>query len=134
MILDLTHFRQGESTLSRRYDPPAFDGRSSQFRVVAPVVLQATVHKDKNRFRLVGTLTATLQLACSRCLEAFELPVGASFDLALPMKPLCREDCRGLCASCGANLNEETCDCQVRWEDPRLAGLKAVVTRNNDDA
>jgi uncharacterized protein len=176
MILDLTHLRQGETTLSRRYDPPAFDGRSSQFRVVAPVALQATVHKDKNRFRLVGTLTATLQLACSRCLEVFELPVGGSFDvrylpqsenigdereveeddlsdafyrddqidlgqlmeeqfyLALPMKPLCREDCRGLCASCGANLNEETCDCQVRWEDPRLAGLKAMVTRNNDDA
>ena len=56
------------------------------------------------------------------------------FYLALPMKPLCREDCRGLCASCGANLNEETCDCQVRWDDPRLAGLKAMVTRNNDDA
>jgi uncharacterized protein len=176
MILDLTHLRQGETPLSRRYDPSAFDGRSSQFRVVAPVVLQGTVHKDKTRFRLVGTLTATLELACSRCVEPYQLPVNASFDvrylpqsenigeerevqeddlsdafyrdeqidlgqlmeeqfyLALPMKPLCREDCKGLCASCGANLNEETCGCQVRWEDPRLAGLKALVTRNNDDA
>ncbi|MBA3269732.1 MAG: DUF177 domain-containing protein [Acidobacteria bacterium] len=56
------------------------------------------------------------------------------FYLALPMKPLCREDCRGLCPNCGTNLNDATCDCQVRWEDPRLAGLKALMTRDNDNA
>ncbi|MGE3275642.1 MAG: DUF177 domain-containing protein [Vicinamibacterales bacterium] len=55
--------------------------------------------------------------------------------LALPMKPLCRPDCKGLCPQCGTNLNAETCGCDVRWEDPRLAGLKALITdRNNDDA
>ncbi|MDQ7006231.1 MAG: DUF177 domain-containing protein [Acidobacteriota bacterium] len=32
-------------------------------------------------------------------------------DLALPVKVLCRDDCRGLCASCGANLNQVTCRC-----------------------
>jgi uncharacterized protein len=31
--------------------------------------------------------------------------------LALPLKPLCREDCRGLCRHCGANLNRESCSC-----------------------
>jgi uncharacterized protein len=31
--------------------------------------------------------------------------------LSIPMKPLCREDCRGLCAGCGANLNTEVCRC-----------------------
>ena len=57
------------------------------------------------------------------------------FYLALPMKPLCREHCKGLCPSCGTNLNEAACDCQVRWEDPRLAGLKALMNnRDNDDA
>lgn len=48
------------------------------------------------------------------------------FYLALPMKPLCREDCKGLCAQCGTNLNTGTCDCAPVWEDPRLAALKQL--------
>ena len=57
------------------------------------------------------------------------------FYLALPMKPLCRQDCKGLCPQCGTNLNTDTCQCQVRWEDPRLAGLKALIPdRKHDDA
>jgi uncharacterized protein len=56
------------------------------------------------------------------------------FYLALPMKPLCGPDCKGLCINCGANLNVAACDCQVRWEDPRLAGLRALIDRNKDNA
>jgi len=48
------------------------------------------------------------------------------FYLSLPMKPLCREACRGLCPQCGTNLNRGTCDCSRDWEDPRLAALKAL--------
>jgi uncharacterized protein len=47
--------------------------------------------------------------------------------LALPMKPLCHETCRGLCPQCGVNLNLTTCACDARWVDPRLEGLKALV-------
>jgi len=46
--------------------------------------------------------------------------------LALPMQPLCREDCAGLCPVCGKNRNVDPCDC-VQQEDVRwnaLAGLK----------
>jgi len=46
------------------------------------------------------------------------------FYLALPMKPLCRDDCRGLCPQCGTNLNASTCACAPASEDPRLAILK----------
>jgi uncharacterized protein len=48
------------------------------------------------------------------------------FYLALPMKPLCTPDCRGLCSVCGTNLNRGTCQCDTRWEDPRLAALRAL--------
>ena len=48
------------------------------------------------------------------------------FYLALPMKPLCGEACRGLCAQCGTNLNAGTCDCQPVWDDPRLSVLKGL--------
>jgi uncharacterized protein len=49
------------------------------------------------------------------------------FVLALPMKPLCSEACKGLCAQCGTNLNKGTCDCAPEWTDPRLAALKNLV-------
>ena len=49
------------------------------------------------------------------------------FYLALPMKPLCTEDCKGLCPQCGTNLNIGTCSCAVEWEDPRLAPLKGLA-------
>jgi uncharacterized protein len=48
------------------------------------------------------------------------------FYLALPMKPLCRADCCGLCPICGTNLNRGGCDCKRDWEDPRLAVLKSL--------
>jgi len=48
------------------------------------------------------------------------------FYLALPMKPLCSDECRGLCPVCGTNLNRGTCGCKIEWEDPRLAALKAL--------
>jgi uncharacterized protein len=44
--------------------------------------------------------------------------------LAVPMKPLCRETCRGLCPECGINLNTASCDCRQTWVDPRLAVLQ----------
>lgn len=47
--------------------------------------------------------------------------------LALPMKPLCRPDCKGLCPQCGTNWNQAACNCENRWEDPRLAGLKSLL-------
>jgi uncharacterized protein len=49
------------------------------------------------------------------------------FELALPMKPLCAESCRGLCPECGANLNRADCGCEPKWVDPRLAPLKAIL-------
>jgi uncharacterized protein len=108
----------------------------------------------------------TIELACSRCLEDYALPVDEAFDvlylphaptgageeravedddlstafyddnvidlgqlmqeqcyLAVPMKPLCKEDCRGLCPQCGTNFNTASCDCRTSWVDPRLAVL-----------
>jgi uncharacterized protein len=54
------------------------------------------------------------------------------FLLALPMKPLCSAACRGLCAVCGTNLNRASCNCNPRWEDPRLAALKGLLDRQKE--
>ena len=44
--------------------------------------------------------------------------------LALAERPLCREDCKGLCPSCGANLNEAPCGCRQEQRGSRLAVLR----------
>jgi DUF177 domain-containing protein len=169
LSLDLAKIRAQQERFEQVYAPGACAGSGEDFSVAAPVVLAFDIHKDKDRFRLVGRVRTTLELPCSRCAEPFKSPVDATFDLrylprshnvgegereveeddlstsfyedekidlgqlmheqfylSLPMKPLCREACRGLCPQCGANLNRGTCDCRRDWEDPRLAALKAL--------
>lgn len=46
--------------------------------------------------------------------------------LALPTRPLCREDCRGLCSRCGANLNVRQCACPSEGAEARLAVLRSL--------
>jgi uncharacterized protein len=46
--------------------------------------------------------------------------------LALPTRLLCRDECKGLCPVCGADLNRETCACEQKEVDPRWAALAAL--------
>jgi uncharacterized protein len=169
MQLDLTRYRQPLNRFARTFKPEEVADEGDAYLIVALVDLAFEIHKDKDKFRLVGTVATELELLCSRCLEPFRLSIAAPFDqrylpaseastdverevddedletgyyrndeidlkdllreqfyLALPMKPLCREDCRGLCPQCGTNLNTSTCDCAPVWEDPRLAALKGL--------
>jgi uncharacterized protein len=175
LLLDVARLREGSDPLERTIAASEL-APEEDYRVVAPVVLEATVAKDKAKVRIVGHASTTLEFACSRCLDGFEMPVDARFDLLylpaveshdaeeievreedintafykegvidlaellheqlylmLPMKPLCRESCQGLCPVCGINRNVTTCSCETRWEDPRFAGLKALL-RESDDA
>lgn len=52
--------------------------------------------------------------------------------LAIDLKPLCDEQCKGLCPQCGCNLNEEDCDCQTERIDPRWEALKKLKEQQND--
>ena len=169
LSLHLAKIRTPHERIEHVYAPDALPGDSDAYRIVAPVTLAFDIYKDKDQFRLVGTVATTLELPCSRCLEPFSWPVHAEFDLryqphalntgegereieeddlttsfyendeidlaqlmreqfylSLPMKPLCTEACRGLCPTCGANLNQTTCTCANQWDDPRLAVLNAL--------
>jgi uncharacterized protein len=46
--------------------------------------------------------------------------------LAIPMKPLCGEDCAGLCPNCGHNLNQGPCNCPPQGVDPRWSELSKL--------
>ena len=52
--------------------------------------------------------------------------VRQAIILAVGMKPLCSEDCRGLCPDCGVNLNKQSCRCASEKIDPRWEGLKKL--------
>jgi uncharacterized protein len=172
MQLDLTRYRQPVTHFSRTFRPEEVAQPGDPYQITAPVHVELDIHKDKEKFRLVGEARTQLQLGCSRCLEPYPFPVEAPFDLrylpasemsteaerelqdedvetsyyrddaidlnevlreqfylALPMKPLCVEGCRGLCPQCGTNLNTSQCDCAPAWEDPRLAPLKELAKR-----
>jgi uncharacterized protein len=64
-------------------------------------------------------------------LQGDELDVGAwagdAIVLSMPHKILCREDCQGLCPSCGTNLNEGTCQCPPPEADNRWSALQQLV-------
>ncbi len=58
---------------------------------------------------------------------AFDAPVREALILSVPMKPLCTDECRGLCPVCGQNLNESTCECVREPTDVRWDGLKTLL-------
>lgn len=52
--------------------------------------------------------------------------------LSLPLKPVCRESCRGLCPNCGADRNNDPCTCTAEAIDPRLAPLLPFRKRSHE--
>ncbi|MFC4076434.1 YceD family protein [Salinithrix halophila] len=57
--------------------------------------------------------------------------IRESLLLNLPFAPVCQEDCKGLCPTCGTNWNYETCQCDNRVVDPRLAKLEELLKRDD---
>ena len=169
-LAQLGRHGRGEEHLDRTYAPSAFTSGDEDYAIVSPVHLVMDVHKQAEVFMVTGRLESTLRLDCGRCLEPFDVPVSAPFELryvpatqnegegehevrdddlttafyrdnaidledlmreqfllALPMKPLCSEACKGLCPECGANLNTNPCECRPSWVDPRLKGLSDLL-------
>src|SRR4029078_10880319 len=93
MQLDLTRYRKSEEHFSRSFKPEEVAQEGDAYRIVAPVLLDFDIQKDKEKFRLVGTAQNELELTCSRCLEGFRLPVNAAFDLRfLPAAEMADDD------------------------------------------
>ena len=102
----------------------------------APLQVEAALEKIENNTVLAKTnIQGQYQSFCSRCLEPVEGQWNDQYDLDyevnptieyidleddlrqeillnLPLRLLCKEDCRGLCLKCGVNLNNEKCECK----------------------
>lgn len=67
-----------------------------------------------------------------RSLEAdITEPVRQAIIIAMPLAPLCREDCKGLCPKCKVNRNEQECTCTFDEVDPRWSKLKDLRGDND---
>ena len=64
--------------------------------------------------------------------EGEDLPLGEQLrqelELGLPFRPICREDCLGLCLGCGADLNQDPCTCGEQKAPGPFAGLGKMIT------
>lgn len=176
LLLDVSQMRETQARVDRTYGPDALPSDGDVYRIVAPITLRCEVRKNRQQDPVAGRLKATLELACSRCLERFPLVVDEAIDvlflphaentgegerevedddlstvyyrdqvldlgqliqeqfyLAVPMKPLCGEDCKGLCPVCGTNFNTGSCQCHPTWVNPRLAVLEQLKKDSKKD-
>lgn len=58
--------------------------------------------------------------------------IDEAIILAMPMKIICDEECKGLCTTCGEDLNKKICNCSKEKIDPRLAKLKEFFKENEE--
>lgn len=131
-------------TLAERMDPVQMKLNMDQLKFVGPVAVIASFEKQKDAVWVRVEAQSRLELVCDRCLTPFARTYAESFDLhyavrgkqlldvtddvrqeillSYPARFLCKEACKGLCARCGANLNEGDCACHV--DEQRTANRK----------
>lgn len=124
-----------------------------------PIEVEGILYIEDNALKVDLQVRVQVHLVCSRCIEEFICPLNLhlqeSYNLVedqgilqnetidltellrenillnLPIKPLCTENCNGLCAECGTNLNVLPCQCKEEAVDPRLSVLKNLL--NGDE-
>ena len=113
-----------------------FELDTEDVTVAGPVTIGYSVFLEGEELAARLAIHCLRRLVCARCLVQFEDEFSKEADLVYPirgatevdltddirqeivmeypMKPLCRESCKGFCSQCGQNLNEATCDCKVQ--------------------
>lgn len=122
--------------LIESYEPVSLDLDREDIKLTEPITVSAQITKGINNISVELKINATLHLNCSRCLDKISIPLNKKSNinfttygkneidltdslreeivLAYPTKPLCQDDCRGLCQVCGQNLNQGKCSCKSK--------------------
>ncbi|MDI3312210.1 MAG: DUF177 domain-containing protein [Thermoanaerobacterium sp.] len=132
---------------------------SNRYVVIKPISVTGSITHDSEGIVLKLLARGAIKVTCDRCLDEFEyefvIPIDEvvnesddefsdevedekldltkivieNVELSLPMKFICSNDCKGLCPTCGKNLNHEKCDCQIKEIDPRLSVLNKLLQK-----
>ena len=120
--------------LEKSIEPIEIGLTEEEMTCLEPLSVAIDLERIENTVVAEVGVTTKVSFSCSRCLEEFEKETVGEYkfeyevnertefvDLGedirqemlinLPVKILCRDDCKGICLHCGANLNEEECSC-----------------------
>lgn len=134
MKIRLTRIPAEGLIIEESLSPKDLDLGTDVLRVDGLIKVRAQIIRITNAVTAKVSVGAKVLESCSLCLEEFALDfhkdfqfnysvTASDFEIDLsqeireeiilehPMKPLCRLDCKGLCAKCGKNLNQEACSC-----------------------
>jgi uncharacterized protein len=121
-------------SLKENIDARQLELETEVVRFKGPLRLSADVSRITNTVTAILTLEGAIEFTCVRCLEEFGAPLNKTLRFVFevdnrepvidlgpqireeiivdyPLKPLCRDNCQGLCPQCGKNLNEGGCSC-----------------------
>jgi uncharacterized protein len=155
--VELTHVVPGARTTLARADETAARARLRAESVIEGILVSGRVagRASSQCARCLAEIGLDLQLeVCELFLSPGGGPVAGADDayevdgttidlepmlrdaltLSLPLNPLCRPDCKGLCPLCGSDLNHVSCDCVVEEKDPRWSALDELRARLEKDA
>jgi uncharacterized protein len=149
------------TSFAENFDPISYQGSVYRFR--SAVALETEYFYTGSHIEFRGNFKTTLEAECARCLKETAYPVDLDFEelfskndpesyeftgetvslnrmvedvilLNLPGKFLCKEDCRGLCTSCGADLNEGDCGCgeEAGRENSPFAALQKLLDEHKE--
>ncbi|MBI4971344.1 MAG: DUF177 domain-containing protein [Candidatus Omnitrophica bacterium] len=134
LIIDLTKLHEDETTeINSELDPKKIEVEFDDLHYKSPLRVHGYLEKMPEVLIFKGELSGVADKICGRCLEELPYDIKERFDFAFEIKGkteidvtddlremmilahpftfLCREDCKGLCAGCGVNLNLEACKC-----------------------
>ena len=124
---------------------------------ITPIEFSGELRNDNGDINVKGEIEFEYKVKCHRCGEEFTsslkcdveeiysaiqtdssyLLKGDEIDLKdmiidnihlnLPIKFLCKDDCKGVCTICGTNLNYKSCNCKKTETDPRLSVLTELL-------
>ena len=134
VILKVSAIKEGAPIeLAAEYDPRRLELDFVDWHYLSKVFLTGCAERILNTVTFRGSLTGRVEQVCARCLEPIPRDISMPFNLAYeireeevvdttgdlrdillldhPERFLCRDDCKGICARCGVNLNRESCHC-----------------------
>jgi len=149
LIIEIQKIPPGGMRLSGALNPDELDIECEGITMAGSLAYDLGVEVVSGELIVRGQLRMPLELTCSRCLKIFGTEIRVDrftfsqhvkeleiIDLtgsiredtiiALPLKPLCAQTCKGICAHCGKDLNLERCSCAPRRGDARWSALEEL--------
>ncbi len=93
-------------------------------RCLAPIQVKINF-KLNEKFTSAGIFNEETENFSGDCINLTDV-IRRNMIAAMPIKVLCKEDCKGLCPKCGQDLNQKECGCDTTYFDPRFESLRAL--------